>query len=130
MASVAEFAHMLTLFIALVLRMVYAIVFYIASFQIFFAGGMAVSGGLSAATSKSMLGSLWDRSEGLTKGVFKQAARGLLATLHPVMHHKFDTTMTSMSAFDSREHTELEILSQFWNKGLIRDLVPFNPPFD
>lgn len=55
----AALAHWFTLWLALIFRVFFALVFFVANLQIFFAGGMAVAGGLTAARSKGEVGSTY-----------------------------------------------------------------------
>lgn len=56
--SFTSIIHALSLLLALVHRVTFAIIFFFGNLQIFFAGGMAVAGGLSTARSKGKVGSM------------------------------------------------------------------------
>ena len=55
--SFAALVHCWVVWLALIFRVAFAVVFFVANLQIFFAGGMAVAGGLSSARSKGEVGS-------------------------------------------------------------------------
>ena len=73
--------EILNLSIAACLRLGFAIAFWVASLQLFFAAGMAVAGGLTISKAKGVIGNVWDRTTGYGPEDIRKAASGAMATL-------------------------------------------------